>query len=368
MTTRIDQPLLLCGSLAGDTAREVMQMWGGALGDRIAAFPDGEVGYRSQWTEFLSHGVFNGHPALETVNRPPPYDSDDPDDWRGPDGDWVGLDYSKGEWKFQVKEDAQDIRFESLGYADEAIKSYAEFKRLREAGEVAAGVRFQVCMPTHESGLRWFLTRASDLERLWAPYTDVIKRDLEAICVAIPTEDLLIQWDVCSEILGYEQKGRKWFPWEPDGEPLDRYAESIAALSPLVPDETLLGVHLCYGSFTNQHLVEPEDLRCAVNMANVSVKHAGRRVDFVHMPVSVERDDDAYFAPLADLDIGDTKLYLGLLHAAGGMEGNTRRLETARRHAKYFGAATECGVGRFPREEMSTLIDFHCAVADALGS
>ena len=93
MTTRIDQPLLLCGSLAGDTAREVMQMWGGALGDRIAALPDGEVGYRSQWTEFLSHGVFNGHPALETVNRPPPYDSDDPDDWARPRWrlGWAGL-------------------------------------------------------------------------------------------------------------------------------------------------------------------------------------------------------------------------------------------------------------------------------------
>lgn len=345
-----------------------MQMWGGALGDRIAALPDGEVGYRAQWTEYLSHGVFDGHPALETVDRPPPYDPDDPDDWRGPDRDWVGLDYSKGEWKFRIKEDAQDIRFETLGYAEEAIKSYAEFKRLRDAGEVAAGVRFQVCIPTHDSGLRWFLTNAPDLEQLWPPYTDVVKRELEAICAAIPTQDMLIQWDVCCEILAYDPNGRTWFPWEPHGEPLARYAESIAALSPLVPEEALLGVHLCYGSFVNQHLVEPEDLRCAVNMANISVQHAGRRIDFVHMPVPVDRSDDAYFAPLADLDIGESKLYLGLLHAEDGVEGASRRLDAAGHFVQGFGAATECGVGRNPREEIPTLIDIHCKVGDALTS
>jgi len=339
-----------------------MQQWGAALGDTLAALPDGEVGYRSQWTEFLSFGVLDKHPGLETVDRPPPYDPNDPDDWRGPDLQWVGLSYAKGEWKFRVREDAGDFRFESLGYAREAIKSYEEFKRLRDAGDVASGVRFQVCIPLHESGLLWFLTSKEDYQRLWAPYSDVIKRELAEICRTIPPSDLLIQWDVCAEILGFDAHGRKWFGewlgWEPQGEPLDRYSQSISALSPHVPAEALLGVHLCYGSFTNQHLVEPGDLGDAVAMANASSKYARRVLDFVHMPVPVSRADDGYFAPLVDLDIGEAKLYLGLLHA-DGVDGNAKRVAVALRHASGFGAATECGLARWPREEIPEMIEMH---------
>ena len=364
--TRMDKPLLLVGSLLGDTANEVMRKWGGSLGDRIGGLPDGEVGYRRQWTEFIGPRVLDGHPALETLERPPPYDADNPDDWRGPDGDWMSLDYDKGLWTFRIKDDAHDIRFDTLGYASEAIASYAEFTRLRDAGEVAADVRFQVCLPLHESALLWFLTNADDLETLWAPYTDVMQRELDAIFAGIPTRDLVIQWDVCSEMLGYDPNGRKHFTFEAKGDPLDRYAASIGALSPHIPDEVLLGVHLCYGNFVNQHLVEPVDLGCAVDMANISVRSAGRRVDFVHMPVPVDRDDDAYFAPLANLDIGETKLYLGLLHTADGMEGNERRIKAARRFAQGFGVATECGIARKPPEEIPALIDAHRDVTEIL--
>ncbi len=364
MARRMEQPLLLCGSLAGDTVYEVMQQWGSALGGRIAALPDGEVGYRSQWTEYLAHSVLDGHAGLQTVVRPPPFDPNDPDDWRGPDGGWIGLAYDE-EWKFRVIEGTHNFRFERLGYADAALESYAEFIKLRDNGEISPKVRFQVCIPTHDSGLRWFLTSAADFELLWAPYTDVVKRELDTICASIPPKDLLVQWDVCAEILGYDPEGRKWFDWESDGEPLDRYAESIAALSPHVPDEVLLGVHLCYGSFRNQHLVEPGDLSYAVNMANVSVKHAGRRIDFVHMPVPIDRDDDAYYAALGKLEIAETKLYLGLLHA-DGVESNVRRVDAARRYVQGFGVGTECGLARWPRAEIPLMIDIHRNVADVL--
>ena len=38
--------------------------------------------------------------------------------------------------------------------------------------------------------------------------------------------------------------------------------------------------------------------------------------------VLIERDDDAYFAPLADLQLpAETELYLGLVHRQDGAEG-----------------------------------------------
>jgi hypothetical protein len=66
------------------------------------------------------------------------------------------------------------------------------------------------------------------------------------------------------------------------------------------------------------------------------------------MPVPRHRDDDAYFAPLRDLDIGEAKLYLGLVHHTDGVEGARRRLATARKYITGFGIATECGFGRRP--------------------
>ena len=81
-------------------------------------------------------------------------------------------------------------------------------------------------------------------------------------------------------------------------------------------------------------------------MANAGVAAAGRPIDFVHMPVPRDRSDDAYFAPLGDLAIGDTKLFIGLVHHTDGLEGTLRRLETAKKYASGFGLSTECGWGR----------------------
>ena len=84
-----------------------------------------------------------------------------------------------------------------------------------------------------------------------------------------------------------------------------------------------------------------------------------RPVDFVHMPVPRNRHDDGYFAPLAELAITDTKLFLGLVHHTDGMRGTLKRLETARKHASGFGIATECGFGRRPPETIPELMRIH---------
>jgi hypothetical protein len=78
-----------------------------------------------------------------------------------------------------------------------------------------------------------------------------------------------------------------------------------------------------------------------------------------------DRSDDAYFLPLRDLRLDpQTELCLGLVHHTDGVEGTTRRLATARRHAARFSIATECGFGRRDPATIPELLRIHAAVAD----
>jgi hypothetical protein len=84
----------------------------------------------------------------------------------------------------------------------------------------------------------------------------------------------------------------------------------------------------------------------------------------MHMPVPRDRDDDAYFAPLAALTRQPaTELYLGLLHLTDGIEGAERRMQTAERVVADFGLATECGFGRRPPDTIQPLLELHRAAA-----
>jgi len=104
-------------------------------------------------------------------------------------------------------------------------------------------------------------------------------------------------------------------------------------------------MHLCYGSFVEEHLVEPLNPRCCVELANAAVARVARAMDYIHMPVPRIRTDDDFYRPLDDLDSGDTKLYLGLLHDES-LDANLRRIKTAEQFASGFGVAAECGFGR----------------------
>jgi hypothetical protein len=135
-----------------------------------------------------------------------------------------------------------------------------------------------------------------------------------------------------------------------------------------VPDDALLGMHLCYGDLEHSHLIEPKDLAVCVKMTNLAVEHSGGRLDYVQMPVPRNRADDAYFAPLSDLKLGNTKLYIGLVHLTDGVEGTRRRLAAFKRHFEgdSYGVATECGWGRRKAETIPDLIKVHREVAGTL--
>ncbi len=110
-------------------------------------------------------------------------------------------------------------------------------------------------------------------------------------------------------------------------------------------------------------MIQPKDLATCVKMANATVEASSRPVDWIHMPVPRDRDDDAFFAPLADLATGDTRIFLGLIHHTDGEEGSRRRLATASRYLEHFGLATECGFGRRAPETLTELLGVHTALA-----
>jgi len=70
---------------------------------------------------------------------------------------------------------------------------------------------------------------------------------------------------------------------------------------------------------------------------------------------------------LRDLDSGETKLYIGLIHHTDGTAGTLKRVEAFRRHyTGDFGVATECGWGRRKPETIPALMQIHREVAAAI--
>jgi hypothetical protein len=71
-----------------------------------------------------------------------------------------------------------------------------------------------------------------------------------------------------------------------------------------------------------------------------------------------DRTDDAYFAPLKQLQLHpETRLFLGLVHLTDGWEGARRRTAAASRFMPDYGVSTECGLGRRPAETIVPLLD-----------
>jgi hypothetical protein len=343
----------LVGSVPLHRAQDVLETCAKELGGRVCALPDGEVGHRIHWIVCQAVSVFHGHPQLELVHRPAPRDGKE---------QWLPKDY-QDQWKFRIKPGVGGVTFDNLKYADWAIESYGAFKRLRERGTIPTGVRFQVCLPTPLAGFMSFFN-GEDGKRAHKPYEAAMMREVDRICTAIPHNDLAIQWDVAVETTSIES-GR---PPSIGGDMLQLWRDEAAEMGPRVPRDVWLGYHICYGDFNHRHGIEPKDLSLSVRMLNEAVARAQRPVDFVHVAVPIDRSDDAYFAPLRDLHVGDARVFLGLVHYHDGVEGTLNRARTAKKFIKDFGIATECGFGRRQPETLTELLNIHRTAAERIAA
>lgn len=345
--------LLLVGSIPLETVEQVYTDFGGPLGPHLASLPDGEVGPRSHWISRVHYQVLANHSQLETVQTPALVDG-------------IERMFPQGagdSWKFRVKPGVERVRFGDtgwrLGYARDAINSWFVFRTLKEKGAIAAHLRFQVSMPSVVSALppRLF-PDPTDIEKIRPGYQDALAAELATIVARIPAEDLAIQWDCSTEM----QDSYGAVPGhETREDTIERNLGQFRALSPLVPKGALLGYHLCYGTLGGWPRFEPEDLSGAVKMANGIIGASGRRVDWVHIPV-LDRTEDAFYAPLAELKPNGARVYLGMIH---NMDSFDVRMAAAKKFLPDFGLAAYCGMGRVPPPQLPAVLGDHLrAVGD----
>lgn len=343
------QGALLVGSVNYDDAETTIRAAAEVLGPRLRRIPDGEVGTRFHWIMFQPDVIANADGIERIGDEPIPFKS--------------GIDARP--LRIADGVDAASIQLPPLGYADAAIESYAVFTRLRDEGVVPADTRFQVSLPTTVAVVSSFFF-GDDRAAIDPVYTAALLREVEAILAAIPHDDLAIQWDVASEMGVIEAApafGRVMDVWW-EGDPFPGLVSRLAAFIDAVPADVEVGVHLCYGDVAEKHFFEPTDAANLVRYANAVSAASARDLTWLHLPVPIERDDEAYYAPLADLDY-DGELYLGLVHREDGAEGAQRRIATAQRFVPRFGVATECGIGRAPEGTTEGILRTHAAVAAA---
>jgi methionine synthase II (cobalamin-independent) len=333
----------LVGSIGLDTVEEVFATVGRTLGPWLRRVPDGEVGGRRLWISW-QYPLLRSHPLL----RP------DPSGAVRPTNRFPLLTLAEGA-------DPAALRFGELGYAREARASYLDFVAAREKGELAKGVRFQVCLPTPFAVVSSVVVREA-LPAVEAAYERAMRAEVAALCRHIPHRDLAIQWDLCNEMVIWDGQPTDAVPFA--DEPRGRLLERMTRLCAAVPADVELGLHLCYGDFGGRHFVEPRDAAAMVEFANALTRAIAHPLAYLHMPVPRERSDDAFHRPFRELALpAGTELYLGVVHAADGADGARARIAAAARHAPPFGIATECGMARARSEAtVRALIGIHAEV------
>jgi hypothetical protein len=334
----------LVGSIGLKTVEEVFQTVGRQLGRRLRRIPDGEPGPRRLWVSFQ-------YPLL----RASPFLRPDPSGVLRKTSGFPLLCLAEGV-------SADELRFGELGYAREARTSYQDFLAARSRGDIAAGVRFQVCLPTPMSVIYAFCT-ARDVAAIEPAYEAAMLGEVDALCSHIPHADLCIQWDVCHDMILWDGQEQDQFPLVNASRA--EIAARFARLCASIPQEVELGFHLCYGDFGGKHYFDPVSARHLVDLANAIAAAVPRPIAYIHMPVPLPRASDDFFAPMREFSLSpDTQLYLGLLHASDGVEGAKQRIALAHEYVRHFGVATECGFARARKPQLvRELLALHAAVA-----
>lgn len=349
--TRSHDLVHFVGSVPLRDAEQVFRTLGGELGPYVKRLPDGETAERSRWIYFQRE-MLEAHPAMEIDPTCPPQRLTE---WNG------RLLRESRLLRLKPEVDQGTVTFET-GYDQAALHSYAVFKDLRDQGAIPAGIRFQVSLPTPMSPGCMYISPAGRPSFL-AAYERSLLASLKHITDSVPVAGLSIQFDICQEVLSFEN----YFP----GHPPDYKAvmfSLIGRLGDAVPEGAELGFHLCYGSPADEHLVQPKDAAILVEIMNGIGASVRRSMAFIHIPVPKDRSDDAYFAPLRGWKRRpETQLYIGLIHH-NDEAGDQRRIDAARRVIPEFGVASECGWGRGDPARLPGLLNSHRHAAERLAA
>ncbi|HXD58699.1 MAG TPA: hypothetical protein VN606_12305 [Thermoleophilaceae bacterium] len=351
MARRVDSELLLVGSLPAASTESAFRAGAELFGDLVFALPDGETGPRAAWVGYERERLVRPNPDVVVVEE-----TESP----------TGIPRHAYETPvFGVKEGVTELHFDSWPRIDDAIDSYATFTELRDQGVIPPGLRFQIGLPFPSSAMNGFKADfAADYPIAERGYEDLVGRELARLLNEIPAEDLAIQWDCAYETQDIEGV----LAWTNEGA-WERFAGPVRRLTPLIPEETLVGYHLCYGTFPEWPMYEARDYGVLVRMANFAVANSGRTVDWLHLagPRYLRSEDRSFFRPLADLEPIDARVFLGIVLPIDGEKGLKRRHDTAKRYLDNFGVAMYCGFGRQPGADGMETMREHRRVVTSLG-
>lgn len=342
--------VLFVGGVPLESAEEVMRLCGAAAGDRALSMPDGELGDRSFWIGGLGQSVWSRQASLIKIDQDP----DDPVDFGG---------------TYRLKDAAAPLPLAGqLPYAPAAIDSYEVFKRLRDEGVIGAGVRFHVAVPTSHAAVYPYFRHVDEWPIAFDAWAAGLRSDFARIVDHIPADDLVVQFDYCtelSEIHGDFDRLASWIPPASKQERFARYTSSeyVSAMTDGLPNEVLVGYHICAGTYPTQPVSALADMSLPVQLANALVSNTPHRVDYVQMPV-MRDSGGAYFAPLAGLDIGATKVYLGI-ECDDGVEAMKGRIAAAHEYLPSFGVSHYCGYRLDKAPILRELLDDLIQGADA---
>lgn len=336
------------GSVPLPTAETVFRQVVAEVGPFCRRIPDGETGERAGWIRFQQRMLME-HPAIELdpTQSPLPVTQSD--------GTVLRLIQLM---RMKPDVDPEGVSFDT-GYDRAAIASYEVFRRMRRDGEIPAGVRFQIALPTPMATGLMYVSPVGR-ERYLRAYERALLRALREIVSSIRHVDLAIQFDVCQEVLLFEN----YFPTrEPNYREL--VFQQFGRLGGAVPDNVELGFHLCYGSPGDQPLLNLADAEVLVELMNGIADYVKRPVEFIHIPVP-KGAKQSFFEPLRSWrKPAGTHLYLGLLQSNDDA-GNRARIEAARQVVKDFGVGAECGFGRTDPKRVPGILAGHRAAANLL--
>ena len=340
----------LVGSVNLPSAEDVFRAVAGHLGEAIGHIPDGEVGERFYWLQFQTLR-FDRTPGLRRLGDTPYL---------------IRERFDQRPHALDGTVAAEDLVLPDHGYATAAIESYWVFERLQREGVIAPGTRFQVSLPTPAAVVGVFIA-PKDRAAIEPVYTRALFAEVDRIADAIPHDAFQVQWDTAVEFAWLERAvlgGAVLEPWWDDV--LDGVSARLVAAAAHVPADVPVGFHLCYGDVEEAHFVQPKDAGVLAGVVRGVLARSPRPLAYFHLPVPIDRDDAAYFAPLAELGLPEgTDLYLGLVHHEDGVAGALRRIEAASTAVSRFGVATECGFGRGPAERTVPLLDLHREIIEA---
>jgi hypothetical protein len=240
---------------------------------------------------------------------------------------------------------AEELRLGPYGHAANAAASYAQFKRLRDAGRIPEPTRLQVTMPG--PGTTSFNIQL-DADLLLPIARAALWYEIETMLAAIPARDLTIHLDVAMEAEKEEYLRRPEafdtpvqtaFYWTHE-----QMADSVAWLADRIPAEVEFGFHIC--SIWHHWPDSGQDNAVLVDTANALSSRIRRPIGYIHIPVIPEHDKAEHYAPFKQLRLHpETRLILGLVNLADGLEGAKRRIALAETAVSEFGIAMFCGLG-----------------------